>query len=163
MTDNTKKPIVHIDMDDTLCAFSEAKKCALRECPEQAYPHSAYGFYTGLEPIRGAIAAYNWLIATGRFEVYILTAPSIHNPMSYTEKRIWVENNLGMDAVDRLIISPNKGLLKGDFLIDDMDSGRGQEDFEGMLLHFGTESCPNWDVAKDLLITHYPAAVRGKL
>lgn len=158
---NLKKPIVHIDMDDTLCAFTQAKKRALELNPEQAYPHAAYGFYSGLEPISGAIEAYNWLVATERFEVYILTAPSIHNPMSYTEKRIWVETHLGMDAVDRLIISPNKGLLKGDFLIDDTASGRGQESFEGMLLHFGSAECPNWDVVKDTLITQYPAASRA--
>lgn len=163
MTDNKKKPIVYIDMDDTMCAFSQAKMHALGEYPEQAYPHAAYGFYAELPPIRGAIDAYKWLVETGRFEVYILTAPSINNPMSYTEKRIWVEKHLGMEAVERLIISPNKGLLKGDFLIDDMNEGRGQESFEGMLLHFGTVNCPDWPAARDLLITHYPAAVSGEL
>ena len=46
--------------------------------------------------------------------------------------------------VRKLIISPNKGLNKGDYLIDDNKSGRGQENFEGELIHFGTEGLYNW-------------------
>jgi 5'-nucleotidase len=42
------------------------------------------------------------------------------------------------------ILSPNKALLKGDFLIDDMINGKGQEDFEGELITFGSEKYPNW-------------------
>jgi len=43
-----------------------------------------------------------------------------------------------------LIISPNKGLNKGDYLIDDNDSGKGQENFEGELLKFGGKEFGDW-------------------
>ena len=60
--------------------------------------------------------------------------------MSYTEKRVWVEKNLGLGVVPKLIICRNKRLLKGDYLIDD----HIYKDFEGELLHFGSKHYPNW-------------------
>ena len=66
--------------------------------------------------------------------------------MSYTEKRVWVEQQLGMEMVERLIISPNKSLLKGDYLIDDNIIGKGQEDFAGQVFQYGSAEFPNWTV-----------------
>lgn len=67
------------------------------------------------------------------------------NPLCYTEKRIWVENHLGFEFTYKLILATNKGLLKGDYLIDDYVAGRGQENFEGELIHFGSYKYPDWD------------------
>ena len=98
----------------------------------------------GLEPIPGGLEAITWLRAQDQFLVYILTAPSLQNPLCYTEKRVWVEKHLGFDLVERLIISPNKGLNKGHYLIDDHIVGKGQDTFEGVLLHFGSSIYPDW-------------------
>ena len=76
--------------------------------------------------------------------MYILTAPSVRNPSSYTEKRLWVEEHLGLGAAYKLIISPNKGLNLGHYLIDDYTKGKGQENFEGRLLQFGSAEYPDW-------------------
>ena len=75
---------------------------------------------------------------------YILTAPSLYNPLSYTEKRLWVEDHLGFAWVKRLIISPDKSLLIGDVLVDDHREGHGQENFKGRLIHFGSPKFHNW-------------------
>ena len=64
--------------------------------------------------------------------------------MSYTEKRIWVEKHLGMALVERLIICPDKSLLKGSYLIDDKVKGHGQDSFEGTVLQYGSVKLPNW-------------------
>jgi len=85
------------------------------------------------------------------FDPYILTAPSTKNPMSYTEKRVWVEKHLGMEMVERLIISPNKSLLKGHYLIDDNIEGKGQEGFEGEVLQYGSALYPNWNAVMQSL------------
>ena len=53
-------------------------------------------------------------------------------------------DKIAIDVAQKLILSPNKALLKGDFLIDDMINGKGQEDFEGELIAFGSEKYPNW-------------------
>lgn len=91
------------------------------------------------------------LYHSAEYTPYILTAPSTKNPLSYTEKRVWVEEKLGFALVDRLIIYAHKGLLKGDILIDDNNSGRGQEHFEGRLIHFGGAQFPDWHSVRDEL------------
>jgi len=139
-----RKTIIHVDMDDVLCHYTKAFKLALEKNPAISYPQSQYGFFSDLEPIEGAIDAMMRLSCLPNTEVYILTAPSYMNPMCYTEKRQWVGKHLGMYFVKRLIICPNKGLVKGDFLIDDNVSGKGQEDFEGIILHFGSNEFPTW-------------------
>ena len=138
------RTVVYVDMDGVLCDFEAAYKRDRQALPEIDYPNSREGFYRGLKPISDAISAMRDLMASELFEPYILTAPSIFNPLSYTEKRLWVEENLGFDWVSRLIISPNKSLLRGEFLIDDHDSGHGQEGFNGELLQFGTPELPDW-------------------
>lgn len=136
--------IVYIDMDDVLCDYSGAIKRALSTNPKLGFPQSQYGFYRKLAPIEGALDAINYFIHSNQFDPYILTAPSTRNPFSYTEKRVWVEEQIGYDFVEKLIICSNKALLKGEILIDDNASGKGQENFEGKLIHFGSSQYPNW-------------------
>lgn len=137
--------VIYIDMDDVLCDYSNAFSEALKETPNIAFPQSQYGFYANLAPIQGAIDSVRSLIESEIFDPYILTAPSIKNPFSYTEKRVWIEKFFGIEFTEKLIISSNKGLLKGDILIDDLIEGRGQENFEGKLIQFGSEKYPNWN------------------
>jgi 5'-nucleotidase len=141
----TTKCIVYVDMDDVLCNYSGAYLSEISLHPENKYPQSQYGFFVNLQPIEGAVDAIKALIKSDNYEPYILTAPSIYNPFSYTEKRIWTEKYLGFEFVDRLIICSNKGLLKGDFLIDDNTFGKGQENFEGTFIHFGSKEFTGWD------------------
>jgi 5'-nucleotidase len=134
---------IYVDMDNVLCDYDKAFNRKLREQPEIAYPQSQYGFFLDLEEIFDACDYFALL--SKRFDVWILTAPSIQNPMCYTEKRIWVEKHLGYKAAEKLILSPDKSLLKGDYLIDDMVEGRAkQSEFEGTQIVFGSEEFPDW-------------------
>ncbi|MFA6403100.1 MAG: hypothetical protein WCX31_15975 [Salinivirgaceae bacterium] len=138
--------VIYIDMDDVLCDYRTGYENAINKNPKIVFPQSQYGFFRNLLPIEGAIDAIKHLSSQVHFEIYILTAPSILNPLCYTEKRLWVEDYFGLEMVNRLIITPNKGLNKGDYLIDDYDSENGQENFEGILLKFGSKEFPNWPV-----------------
>ncbi|MCP5016337.1 MAG: hypothetical protein GY938_13855 [Ketobacter sp.] len=131
-------------MDHVLCDYETGFKRHQAKYPDLSFPQSQPGLYIGLEPIEGAIKAFSWLANQEEFAVLILTAPSILNPHSYCEKRIWVEEYLGIDAVENLIISPHKGLNRGDYLIDDCISGKGQENFQGELIQFGSCEFPDW-------------------
>lgn len=133
------KKIVYIDMDGVLCDYKARFDQKRNENPETPYPQAQYGFFANLDPIPNAINSFK-LLRT-KFEVFILTAPSINNPLCYTEKRVWVEKHLDMEAVDRLIICKHKGLLMGDYLIDDLEHPL----FQGEQIHFGTMIHPNWD------------------
>lgn len=136
--------LVYIDMDDTICAFTDAFNASLKINPAIAYPQSQYRFFANLQPIPGAIDALIALSNSVSYTPYILTSPSIPNPLSYVEKREWVEKHLGYDFCKQLILCPNKGLLKGDILIDDNCAGKGQDLFEGEIIHYGSEQYPDW-------------------
>lgn len=136
--------LVYIDMDDVLCNYSKAMEESLKARPAIKFPQSQYGFFANLEPMENAVQSVQMLLNSDKITPYILTAPSINNPLCYTEKRVWIEKYLGMEMVRRLIISYDKGLLRGDILIDDYDSGRGQDAFQGELIQFGTEIYPDW-------------------
>lgn len=145
------KKIVYVDMDDVLCEFSMAHAHALKVNPDIKYPQCQFDFFRKLVPTEGAKEAIHSLIFCDEYDPYILTAPSTINPMCYTEKRLWVEDHLGMFMVNRLIISPDKSLLKGDILIDDNATGKGQDKFEGRFIHFGSRQYPNWQtIMKEL-------------
>lgn len=139
------KKIVYVDMDHTLCDFSTSYLKYKKDFPGIEYPHSLPGFFSGLAPMPNAIEVFQWLAKLNTVDLYILTAPSVRNPSSYTEKRLWVEEHLGMESAYKLIISPNKGLNLGHYLIDDYIEGKGQENFQGELLQFGSPEYPDWE------------------
>lgn len=143
--------IVYIDMDDVLCNYKAAHSDALAISPDIAYPQSQRGFFANLAPLNGALSSMELLYRSRIYDPYILTAPSPKNPLCYTEKRLWIEQWLGYKYVEKLIISPNKGLLIGDILIDDHITGNGQDKFRGRLIQFGSEQFPTWkNVIKEL-------------
>lgn len=146
------RKLIYVDMDGVLCDFKGAVTRCFQENPAINYPQSQYGFFTGLAPIKNGVETVKKLAEY--FDVYILTAPSVKNPLCYTEKRVWIEKHFGMAMVKKLIISPNKGLNKGDYLIDDFISGNGQENFEGKVLHFGFDY-KDWDVIWDYFDSTY--------
>ena len=145
------KDIFDCFMLNVLCDYSHAHAKALKQNPSLDFPQSQPNFFESLVPIEGGIETVKYLKKSKDYEPYILTAPSEYNPLSYTEKRIWIERYLGFDFVERLIICSNKGLLKGDVLIDDHISGKGQENFEGQLIHFGSKEFLNWIMVQKVL------------
>lgn len=146
-----RKPIVYFDMDDVLCAFSKAHAEHCQRTPGIQYPQCQMDFYRKLEPIPDAVNLFFRL--QHLFDVYILTAPSEPNPMSYTEKRLWVEDHLGNEFVSKLIISPNKALSIGEYLIDDNNKGKGQDRFTGKLIQIGSVEYPTWESISDYFDT----------
>jgi 5'(3')-deoxyribonucleotidase len=132
-------------MDNTLCNFKDAYIKAIKETPEVIYPQSQWGFFTNLEPMEGAIEVVNELREI--HDVFILSRPSVRNPLCYTEKRIWVENHIGLDFCDRLILCAHKNLLMGDYLIDD-----NPWDFTGKQLLYGQTPYENWDKVREYFL-----------
>lgn len=142
-----KTDIIYFDMDDTMFDFSGAKARHIKTMPAIAFPHCKMDFFRKLEPLPGAIETYRKLSEVA--DTYILTAPSVMNPLSYTEKRLCIEDHLGIEAAHKLIICPNKALCMGEYLIDDIVTGKGQENFVGKLIHFGSEQFPDWNAVAE--------------
>lgn len=129
-------------MDGTLCSFFKLARERLKSNPEQKFPQSQFGFFMELEPLPGAIESYKLLEKV--FDVRILTRPSAMNIGCYSEKAYWVLKHLGFEAQEKMVLSCDKSIVKGDFLIDD-EINAGQLEFEGELITFGKEPFPDWN------------------
>ena len=148
------KKILYIDMDGVLCDF-DSKAAMTPKHVKDKYGdnlHRVPGFYRDLKPLPGAIDAFNKLCE--HYDVYIASTPSWSNPSCWIDKRLWVQQYLGQNAYKKLILTSNKGLLKGDYLIDD-NTWNGAGDFEGKHTHFGTDHLfMNWDDVLEYFENH---------
>ena len=135
-------------MDDTLVDYAKGFDRHKEKYPDLEFPQAQPGLYLSLEPKALALDTLFWIDKHPSFVVYILTAPSIRNPHTSGEKHQWILDNLGRSFAERMIISSNKGLCKGAYLIDDYDHGKGQENFEGNIIKFGSAEFPDWKAIK---------------
>ena len=81
---------------------------------------SAPGFFRGLRPLPGAVAAMHAMLADGH-DVRICTAPLRAYRHCVLEKYEWVEEHLGAEWTDRMVLTRDKTLLSAtaDVLVDD--------------------------------------------
>lgn len=131
------RPTVYVDMDDTAVDFSKQLSLYKEMYPNYQYPQSVIGFFSSMEPIPGFLEA--WEILGRYYDMRFLTRPSPYNLGSYTEKAVWVRDNMGgIDALEGLNLNPDKSIVgeKGDYLIDDWDI-HGQTEFKGEFIRFG--------------------------
>lgn len=75
------------------------------------------GFFAGLLPIPGSIAALHELV--NQADVAICTSPFTESKTCAQEKWQWVEQYLGKEWLKRLIITKDKTRVYGNILIDD--------------------------------------------
>lgn len=142
-----KLKIVYVDMDSVLVDFQSGINRLSEEDKKNYFrdEDNAPGIFSKMEPIDGAIEAYEEL--TKHFDVYILSTAPWNNPSAWTDKLLWVQEYLGDSARKRLILSHNKNLNIGDYLIDDR-TANGAGEFKGEHIHFLSEKFKNW---KDVL------------
>lgn len=85
---------------------------------------SAPGFFENLKIIAGGKAALLKMQALGH-NVLICTSPISKYENCVLEKYQWVEKNLGFDWTKKIILTKDKTLVFGDFLIDDKPEHSG--------------------------------------
>jgi 5'-nucleotidase len=147
-----KKDICWVDMDDVLCDFVGAVKERMNKLPRTPFPQSAYGFFVNLKPMPGAIESYKELETM--YDVRILTRPSAMNIGCYSEKALWVNNHLGFEAQEKMVLTCDKSIVKGGWLIDD-STNAGQLEFQGRFIHFGGTDFPDWDTVMKYMRMKY--------
>ncbi len=98
---------------------------------EEAYPKEFHtitrnltletGFFENLPVVYGSILALQAILHAGYFEPFLCTAPDLEaeNQGCYSEKARWIEKYLGKEWLKRLIITKDKTMVHGDYLIDD--------------------------------------------
>ena len=132
---------IFIDMDNVLVDFKSALR--KRGLPEDTHDaDNLEGLFAEMEPMPGAIEAFNSLANDGH-DVYILSTAPWDNPSAWSDKLLWVKEYLGDVARKRLILSHHKYLLNGEVLIDDRRK-RGAGAFSGYHIQFGQEEFPDW-------------------
>ncbi len=94
-----------------------------------------------MKPMPGAIEAINFLFQY--FDTYILTTAPWNNPSAWRDKLLWIKRYLPEVGHKRLIISHNKHLCQGDYLIDDRIR-HGVDRFNGEHIHFGKGIFKDW-------------------
>jgi len=130
------KKILYIDMDNVLVDFP-AGIAKLNTATQKACKGNydeVPGIFSLMTPMPQALESYREL--SELFNTYILSTAPWENPSAWSDKLLWVKKYLGDVAHKRLILSHNKNLNAGDFLIDDRRNN-GAKDFPGEWLHFG--------------------------
>lgn len=137
---NKTKQIVFVDMDGVLVNFQSGIDKISEEEREkfEGDLDEVPGIFSLMEPNEGAIEGYKWL--SKNFDTYVLSTAPWKNPSAWQDKLHWVQKYLPEVAYKRLILSHNKHLALGDFLIDDR-TANGAGEFPGKHIHFG----PNGD------------------
>lgn len=144
------KPLLYVDLDGVVADYDAHAHLKTWIDPERIECRVPEGYFTNLPLIDGAVESLQ--VLSEHYELYFLSTPQWSNPLCWMEKRIWVEDNFGELMFKRLILTHNKGLLKGHFLIDDR-TAHGVDTFEGEHIHFGTEKFPHWRSVTDYLMT----------
>ena len=143
--------ILYFDMDNVLVNFQSGLD-QLTEETLQKYEgqlDNVPGLFASMHPLDGAIEAYMTL--SNSYDSYILSTAPWGNISAWSDKAAWVQTHLGEAAKKRLILSHNKHLNMGDYLIDDR-TANGAGKFTGEHIHFGTEKFPNWNSVLQYLL-----------
>ena len=144
------KKRIYVDMDGVIVDFDSGvnRLNHLTRAKYAAKPKNAPGVYALMDPVPGAIDAITRL--ADKFDVYILSTAPWDNPTSWSDKLNLVKQQLGDRFKKKLILTHNKALLIGDFLIDDWGK-HGTSEFQGEWIQFGSPQFPDWDAIEKYL------------
>ena len=141
------KKTLYIDMDNVLVDFKSGMAAcdpALLEQHKES-PDEIPGLFALMQPMPGAIEAYHEF--SELFDTYILSTAPWENPSAWSDKLEWVKRHLGAPAHKRLILSHNKHLNRGHYLVDDRPNN-GAEAFGKVpgqeWIQFGHGVHPDW-------------------
>ena len=142
-----KKKTIFIDMDGVIANFAKAaEEGGWKHRPDK---HVNYG---ELEVMPGAAEALRKL--NQDFDIFIASTPPWDRPDMWGAKREWIAKHFPY-LKRKLILTHRKDLLIGDILIDD-SRWRGQPDFKGAWLWFGTnQRCLDWPSTLELIYKRY--------
>jgi 5'-nucleotidase len=142
----TRKLIIFLDMDGVLADFDAAiVNKGMQDPPEMFIP----GFFRNLAVMDGAKEAVPVLLANKNLRIYIGSKVTSKATNCASEKMEWIKEHFPA-LLRRMVLVCDKGLLRGDILIDD-DIKRWKKKFKGRFIHFDREnSRQSWEaIAKE--------------
>jgi hypothetical protein len=132
----SSKKIVYFDMDGVLVDFqSGIDQLDLYQTIEYKGRYDEVpGIFGTMKPNKDMISLFNAMSSDDRFDCYVLSTAPWENPSASSDKVEWIQKYLSK-AYKRLILSHNKHLNVGDYLIDDR-TANGAGEFGGKLLQY---------------------------
>lgn len=105
--------------------------------------------FSMMDPVEDAIESYELLCK--KYDTYILSTSPWENDTAWYDKLNWVKKHIGKTAYKRLILTHNKHLNRGDYLIDDRLKN-GADKFQGELILFLSDRFPDWKSVTNYLL-----------
>lgn len=143
-----------IDMDEVICSFEQGVRLLKPDIiwnqenvNKVCLKHPR--LFLELPKITGAKESLD--VLSHYFDIYFASVPMWIVPESYMDKRLFLEDMFGDWVKHKLILTHNKGVLKGDFIVDDR-TVHGVDQFQGKHIHFGTKEFPNWETVTNYLL-----------
>jgi len=146
------KKILYVDLDNTLVNFQSGidKLDDSKRSAFEGHYDDTPGIFALMEPMEGGVEAFTSLAEV--YDAYILSTAPWHNPSAWSDKLEWVQKHLGSPAYKRLILSHHKNLNCGDYLVDDRITARGVDRFTGEVIHYGSDTYPDWSAVMRYLL-----------
>ena len=128
----------------------------LKDKVEEIY--HAPEFYRNLPPVLGSVDAVRNLVDLG-LDVRICTSPLTRYENCVLEKYQWVERYLGREFTKKIILTKDKTIVKGRYLIDDRPTieGKSLAEWEHIIFdcsynrHVKEKRRLNWDNWREVL------------
>lgn len=133
-----RKKILYIDLDNVVVDFMSGVMAIDGEIVKnyEGRFDEIPNVFSKMLPMDGAVEAIEQLAA--HYEVYFLSTAPWKNPSAWSDKLEWVQKYFPVIGYKRLILTHNKQLNLGDYLIDDRLTN-GAVEFTGELILFDAE------------------------
>ena len=131
------KKIVYFDMDGVLVNFQSGID-QLNHVDLELYKGNydkVPNIFSTMKPNIDMISLWEQMVNDNRYDCYILSTSPWYNATAASDKVEWVKKHIP-SAFKRVILSHNKNLNYGHYLIDDRKAN-GAGDFMGTLLKYG--------------------------
>jgi len=130
----TIKRIGFVDMDGPMADFAKAIGNTNYEWINDPPQMFEAGFYRNLPVVPGARDAISEILTFDHIDLHIASKPTVKKTrFCPSEKYEWIAENFP-ELLNKTFLTCDKGLLRGDFIIDDLD--KWGDVFQGKFLKF---------------------------